>query len=281
MKASITIALVMSAPTQASQESSVNPYAISVLAGLESYPDSEASSMSRGGGLSFIWDDLRYNNVYQLDTNYFRVRGTYYYERDAEKYDEDRYRNSADLKLNYQRPFYSFGEEQEYLLSIHGRYEGHYNSQQLEEFEQLAVAGLAFNTRFSGTNHYDLGLILGLGYSEEEKDDDWPREEMGHGEDVLNRAGFGYFFEWSNAYTFAHSGVQLTAKFSRFDGNWSYDAGQFYKVDRLTLGAVVPLANENNLLHFSSQYITRDYELDLIGFEDTLYRVAVEYVHYF
>lgn len=272
---------MLAMPVDATESTERNPYAISILAGLESYPDSESSSMSRGGGLSFIWDDLRYNNIHQLDTNYFRVRGTYYYERDSEKYDEDRFRDSADLKFNYQRPFTSFGEDQSYLLSFHGRYEGHYNSQQLEEFEQLVVAGLALNTRFTGTNHYDLGLTLGLAYSEEEKDDDWPREEMGHGEDVLNRAGFGYFFEWSNAYTFAHNGVQLTAKFSRYDGQWSYDTGQFYKVDRLTFGAVMPLANENNLLHFSTQYINRDYELDLLGFEDTLYRVAVEYVHYF
>ncbi|SQH74710.1 conserved protein of unknown function [Shewanella benthica] len=237
--------------------------------------------MSRGGGLSFIWDDLRYDNTYQLDSNYFRVRGTYYYELDSEKYDEDRFRNSADLKFNYQRPFASFGEAHEYLLSFHGRYEGHYNSQQLEELEQLIVAGLALNTRFNDVNHYDLGLTLGFAYSEEEKDDDWPREEMGHGEDVLNRAGFGYFFEWSNAYTFAHSGVQLMAKLSRYDGNWSYDKGQFYTVDRLTFSAVIPLADENNLLHFTSQYINRDYELDLLGFKDTLYRVAVEYIHYF
>ncbi|EDQ02419.1 hypothetical protein [Shewanella benthica] len=80
---------------------------------------------------------MRYDNTYQLDSNYFRVRGTYYYELDSEKYDEDRFRNSADLKFNYQRPFASFGEAQKYLLSFHGRYEGHYNSQQLEELEQV------------------------------------------------------------------------------------------------------------------------------------------------
>ncbi|WP_076413303.1 hypothetical protein [Shewanella sp. UCD-KL12] len=277
----VVAAACLPVATQALANTQQGPFALSVLAGLESYPDSESSAMSRGGGLSFIWDDLRYNNTYQLDKNYFRARGTYYYERDSEMYDEDRYRDSADLKINYQRPFASFGDTQEYLISFHGRYEGHYNSQQLEEFEQLAVAGLSLNSRFTDTNHYDLGLTLGLAYSEEEKDDDWPREEMGHGEDVLNRAGLGYFVEWSNAYTFAHSGVQLTAKVSRFDGLWAYDEGQFYTVDRLTFGVVTPLADENNLLHFMTQYISRDYELDLIGFDDTLYRVAVEYIHYF
>ncbi|EDQ02421.1 hypothetical protein [Shewanella benthica] len=71
------------------------------------------------------------------------------------------------------------------------------------------------------------------------------------------------------------------AKLSRYDGNGSYDKGQFYTVDRFTFSAVIPLADENNLLHFTSQYINRDYELDLLGFKDTLYRVAVEYIHYF
>lgn len=258
-----------------------SPYAMSLIAGLEAYPDSEYSSMSRGGGISFIWDDLRYNNVYQLDKNYFRVRATYYYERDPEKYDEDRYRNSMDFRFNYQRPFMTLGSHDDYLLSFHGRYEGHYNSQQLEEFEQLAVAGLSIHRRFGGQNHYDLGLTLGLGYSEEEKDDDWPREEMGHGEEALNRAGLGYFFEWNNRYTFAQSGVQLAAMWSRFDGQWAYDADKFYTMDRLTLEVVTPLGDHNNLLHFMTQYISRDYEVDLLGFEDTLYRVAVEYVHYF
>ncbi|CAM4072067.1 hypothetical protein [Shewanella aquimarina] len=281
MKTTLALGLAGLMSFSAFADSDNSPYAMSLIAGLESYPDSEFSSMSRGGGLSFIWDDLRYNNVYQLDTNYFRVRGTYYYERDSEKYDEDRFRNSMDLRFNYQRPFATLGAQQDYLLSFHGRYEGHYNSQQLEEFEQLAVAGLSLNRRFSDVNHYDLGLTLGLGYSEEEKDDDWPREEMGRGEEDLNRAGFGYFFEWSNKYTFAHTGVQLGAKWSRFDGQWSYDADKFYTMDRLTLEVIMPLANQNNLLHFTTQYISRDYEVDLLGFEDTLYRVAVEYVHYF
>ncbi|QYJ97496.1 hypothetical protein K0J45_18675 [Shewanella alkalitolerans] len=281
MKTTLALGLagLLSFPALADSDNS--PFAMSLIAGLESYPDSEFSSMSRGGGLSFIWDDLRYDNVYQLDNNYFRVRGTYYYERDSEKYDEDRFRNSMDLRFNYQRPFARLGEQQDYLLSFHGRYEGHYNSQQLEEFEQLAVAGLSLNRRFGNVNHYDLGLTLGLGYSEEEKDDDWPREEMGRTEEELNRAGFGYFFEWSNKYTFAHTGVQLGAKWSRFDGQWGYDADKFYTMDRLTLEVIMPLANQNNLLHFTTQYISRDYEVDLLGFEDTLYRVAVEYVHYF
>lgn len=258
-----------------------SPWAASLIAGLESYPDSEFSSMSRGGGISLIWDDLRYDNTYQLNQNYVRARATYYVERDSEKYDNDRYRDSMDLRASYQRPFATFGQDDTYLVSLHGRYEGHYNSQQLEEYEQLAVVGLSLNRRFSDVNHYDLGLIAGVGYSEEEKDDDWPREEMGRGEETLNRTGFGYLLEWSNQYTFAHSGVQLGVKLTHFDGNWHYDAGQFYTMDRFTVEVVTPLANANNLLHFTSQYISRDYELDLLGFEDTLYRVAVEYVHYF
>lgn len=44
---------------------------------------------------------------------------------------------------------------------------------------------------------------------------------------------------------------------------------------------VVPLSNKNNLLHFSSEVIKRDYEVDLLGFDDKLLRVSVEYVHYF
>lgn len=281
IKSLIAIGLFGLTSVPAVAQSEGSPYAMSVIAGLESYPDSEYSSMSRGVGVSFIWDDLRYNNSYQLDNNYFRVRGTYYYERDPEKYDEDRYRNSMDLRLQYQRPFMALGESQAYILSFMARYEGHYNSQQLEEFEQLALAGLSLNRRFSGVNHYDLGLTLALGYSEEEKDDDWPREEMGRGEEELNRAGLGYFFEWSNKYTFAHSGVQLGAKWSRFDGQWAYEADKFYTMDRLTLELVTPLGDQNNLLHFMTQYISRDYEVDLLGFDDTLYRVAIEYVRYF
>ncbi|WP_232504226.1 hypothetical protein [Shewanella benthica] len=41
-------------PALAAEDTTQNPYAVSILAGLESYPDSESSSMSRGGGLSFI-----------------------------------------------------------------------------------------------------------------------------------------------------------------------------------------------------------------------------------
>ena len=205
------------------------PLAASVIVGLESYPDSEYSSMSRGGGFSIIWDDRRYNNGLKLDEIYIRARATYYFEKDSEKYDNDRYRDSMDAKFHFYRPFTSFGDQQQYIVSAHTRVEGHYNSQQLEEFEILAIAGLGLNRRFTDVNHYDLGFVLGAGYSEEEKDDDWPRNELDH----------------------------------------------------LKFGVIVPLGNQNNLLHFATEYVSRDYELDLIGFDDVLYRVGAEYIHYF
>ncbi|UJF22399.1 hypothetical protein [Shewanella sp. OMA3-2] len=258
-----------------------SPFAMSVIAGLESYPDSEFSSLSRGMGMSFIWDELRYQNTLELNKNYFRARATYYYERDSELYDDDRFRDSMDAKIHYYRPLTVFGDQQQYLLSGHARYEGHYNSQQLEEFEQLAVAGLSLNRRFTAVNNYDLRFTAALGYSEEEKDDDWPRESGGFGVEALGRSGLGYFLEWDNRYTFSHSNVQIQASLSRFDGRWQYDDGKFYVVNKLTFGVIVPLGDENNLLHFVSQYIQRDYEQDLIGFDDVLYRVGAEYIHYF
>jgi hypothetical protein len=256
-------------------------YGVSLLAGLESYPDSEHSSMSRGAGVSFIRNDLKYDQRLELDNDYLQMRFTYYYELDSEKYDIDRIRNSGDLKLHYTKPVAEFGNHNQYLVSLHSRYEGNYNSQQLEEFEQLALAGVRVDRRFSDINHYDLSFTAGVGYSEEEKDDDWPRNELGLGTDVLHRAGFGYLVELDNRYTFTHSGVQLALKVSHFDGRWYYDNHQFYTVDKLEFHVVAPLSNQLNLLHFTSQYIHRDYELELLGFKDTLFQVGVEYLHYF
>ncbi|MCL1050913.1 hypothetical protein L2755_14940 [Shewanella abyssi] len=266
---------------QVSAAESDSPFAISIVSGMETYEDSPDSSLSKGVGLSLIWDDLRYDQTYKLDKNYFRVRGTYYYESNSENYDEDRYRDSMDMKFHYQRPFMNINDNANHTLSFFGHYEGHYNSQQLEEFEQLAVVGLGLNNRYGEVNHYDLGLTLGVAYSEEEKDDDWPREYKGITEDELNRRGFGYYFSWTNRYTFGHTGVQLAFDYNRYDGLWNYQDGKSYKFNRINMSVVVPLANNNNLLHFISQYIDRKSEQDLIGFDDVLYRVAVEYVHYF
>ncbi len=266
---------------QVNAETTDSPYAVSVISAMEAYEDSPDSSLSKGVGLSLIWDDLRYDKTYKLDKNYFRVRGTYYFESDSEKYDEDRYRNSMDLKFHYQRPFMNMNGNIDHTLSFVGRLEGHYNSQQLEEFEVLAVAGIGLNNRYGTENFYDLGLTLGLAYSEEEKDDDWPRESQGITEEELNRKGYGYYFAWSNRYTFSHTGVQLSLEYSRYDGLWGYDGNKSYTFNRLNMGVIVPLSNNNNLLHFMTQYIDRESEQDLIGFDDVLYRVAVEYVHYF
>ncbi|NKF52761.1 hypothetical protein G3R49_19580 [Shewanella sp. WXL01] len=258
-----------------------SPFAVSLISGMEAYPESPDSSLSRGVGARLIYSNLRYVDPYQLGANHYDIRLSYFYEKDSEKYDEDRYRDSMDWKLRYQRPLMAFGDNDDYLLSIHARHEGHYNSQQLEEFEMLTLAGVALDRRFGSDNYYDLGFVAALGYSNEEKDDDWPRENGGHGEDVLGRKGYGYYLEWNNAYTFAHSGVQLNATLRTFQGNWKYDAGQFYVQDQLNINVIVPLANQNHLLTFATQYIKRDYELDLIGFEDVLYRAAASYTYYF
>jgi len=175
----------------------------------------------------------------------------------------------------------SLNNDDDFTLSVMGHYAGHYNSQQLEEFEQLAVGGLALNKRFGNTHNYDIGVTLGLAFSEEEKDDDWPRESQGIGEEELNRRGFGYYFELKNRYTFSHTGVQLSLNYSRYDGQWKYEDNKSYAFNKLNLGVVVPLANQDNLLHFATEYIDRTSEKDLIGFDDVLYRVHVEYVHYF
>lgn len=258
-----------------------SPLAASLISGMEAYEDSPDSSLSKGVGISLIWDDLRYDHTYKLNKNYFRARGTYYYEKDSEKYDEDRYRDSMDFKLRYQRPFMTFNNDDDYTLSAFGHYAGHYNSQQLEEFEQLAVGGLALNKRFGDTHHYDLGVTLGLAFSEEEKDDDWPRESQGISEEELNRRGFGYYFELNNSYTFSHTGVQLSLNYSHYDGLWKYEDNKSYTFNKVNFGVVIPLANRDNLLHFATEYIDRKSEQDLIGFDDILYRVHAEYVHYF
>lgn len=257
------------------------PFGLSLLAGMESYLDSPHSSLSRGAGISFIWDEMRDPSKLELGQGLIQAHFTYYYEKDSEVYDIDRFRSSGNTKLIFQAPFMHLGDHQEYLLSVQGRYEGHYNSQQLEEFEQLALVGLALNRRFSGVNHYDLGLVLATGFSEEEKDDDWPREQLGHGTDVLGRSGFGLYMELSNSYTFSHTGVQLQALISRYAGHWFYGTNQFYEVNTFNLGVLVPLTNQHNVLRLSSQSIAREYELDLVGFKDTLYRASIEYIHYF
>ncbi|MEC4727984.1 hypothetical protein HWQ46_20825 [Shewanella sp. D64] len=258
-----------------------SPMAISLLSGIEAYEDSPHSSLSKGVGISFIWDDLKYDQKYQVGEHYVRARGTYYYEKDSEKYDEDRYRDSMDGKLHYQYPFMSINDNEDFTLSVFGHYEGHYNSQQLEEFEHLAASGLAINNRFGDLNYYDVGFSLGLAYSAEEKDDDWPREEQGISEDELNRSGFGYYFQWENSYTFSHTGVQLAFNYRRYDGLWKYDDNKSYTFNDIAFSVVIPLANQHNLLRFQTQYIDRESEQDLIGFEDTLYRASVEYIHYF
>ena len=265
----------------ANAEETSSPMAISLLSGIEAYEDSPHSSLSKGVGISVIWDNLKYDQKYQVGEHYIRARGTYYYEQDSEKYDEDRYRDSMDGKLHYQYPFMSINDNEDFTLSVFAHYEGHYNSQQLEEFEQLAASGLAINNRFGDVNYYDLGLSLGLAYSEEEKDDDWPREEQGISEDELNRSGLGYYLQWENRYTFGHTGVQLAFSYRRYDGLWKYDDNKSYTLNDVAFSVVIPLANQRNLLRFQTQYINRESEQDLIGFEDTLYRASVEYIHYF
>ncbi|MBB1268833.1 hypothetical protein [Shewanella sp. SR44-3] len=258
-----------------------SPLGLSLLMGMESYLDSPHSSLSRGAGVSFIWDEMRDPSSFKIGQGVIQTRFTYYYEKDSEVYDIDRFRSSGDAKFIYQVPFAHLGAHHDYLLSFQGRYEGHYNSQQLEEFEQLALAGLALERRFSDINHFDVGLILAAGFSEEEKDDDWPREQLGHDTDVLGRSGFGLYMELNNSYTFSHTGVQLQGSISRYAGHWFYDDNQFYEVNKFNVRVIVPLANQNNLLRFSGQIIAREYELDLIGFKDTLYRAGIEYLHYF
>lgn len=89
----------------------------------------------------------------------------------------------------------------------------------------------------------------------------------------MHREGFGYLVELDNRYTFTHSGAQLALIVSHFDGRWHYDNHQFYTADKLEFHVVIPLSNQLNLLYFTSQYIHRDYELELLGFKDTLFRV--------
>jgi hypothetical protein len=262
-------------------DTQAKPFGLSLLMGMESYLDSPHSSLSRGAGISFIWDDMRDPSAFKIGQGVIQTRFTYYYEKDSEVYDIDRFRSSGDAQFIYQAPFAHLGEQNGYLLSFQGRYEGHYNSQQLEEFEQLALVGLALDRRFSDINHYDVGFILAAGFSEEEKDDDWPREQLGHGTDVLGRSGFGLYMELNNGYTFSHTGVQLQGSISRYAGHWFYDNNQFYEVNKFNFRVIVPLANQNNLLRFSGQIISREYELDLVGFKDTLYRGGIEYLHYF
>ena len=146
-----------------------SPMGISLITGLEAYEDSPSSSLSKGHGLSFLWDDLHYDQPYQPNKAYISGRGTYIYESDAEKYDDDRYRHSGDFAVSYQRSFTEWGKKNEYLISFLGRAEGHYNCQQLEEFELQTTAGVAINRRFDGVNPYDLGLIFGLAYNRRRK----------------------------------------------------------------------------------------------------------------
>jgi hypothetical protein len=278
----VTFPSLAAVPQDANQvDAQSKPFGLSLLLGMESYLDSPHSSLSRGAGLSFIWDEMRDPSRFDIGQHLLQTRFTYYYEKDSEVYDIDRFRSSGDTKFIYQSPFARLGTSEQYLLSFQARYEGHYNSQQLEEFEQLALLGLAVNRRFSDINHYDVGLVLATGFSEEEKDDDWPREQLGHDTDVLGRSGFGLYMEVSNGYTFSHTGVQLQASISRYAGHWSYGDNQFYEVNKFNVKVIVPLANQHNLLRFSGQIIAREYELDLIGFKDSLYRAGVEYLHYF
>lgn len=54
-----------------------SPVAISLLSGIEAYEDSPHSSLSKGVGISVIWDDLKYDQKYQVGQHYIRARGTY------------------------------------------------------------------------------------------------------------------------------------------------------------------------------------------------------------
>ena len=245
------------------------------------YEDSPDHAVSRGIGLSLIWDDRGYDETYALGVNYFHIRGTFFHEHDSEVYDDERDSGSASFKFNYQRAFTRLSDADDFTLSYMAKYEYDYNTHQLEEFEHLAVTGLVLNRRSGKVNPYDLGLTVGLAYSEEEKDDDQPRAVQVVDRHQLNRRGFGYFFEWSNRYTFTDTGVQLSLAYRRYDGLWAYDDSKSYAFDRITAGVGMPIADQRIFLHVSGQYISRHSERDLIGFDDTLYRFTAECAYRF
>jgi hypothetical protein len=283
LAAALTLMIVASAShaTSERRQAKLSGFSIAIPIGVEFYEDKPGNAMPRGLGLSLIWDDRAYDDTYTLGVNYFHIRGTLFHEHDSEVYDETRNRGSASFEFNYQRAFTRLSDADDFTLSYMAKYEYDYNTHQLEEFEHLAVTGLVLNRRSGKVNPYDLGLTLGLAYSEEEKDDDQPRVVQIFDRHELNRSGFGYFFECSNRYTFTGTGLQLSLAYRRYDGLWGYDDSKSYAFDRITVGVGMPIADQRIFLHVSGQYSSRHSERDLIGFDDNLYHFVAECAYHF
>lgn len=272
--------VIFSCSTQLFANETHTHLSLSVLTRIETYDDSPNRSVSAGVGLSLAWKNLDYDQNRELDTNYFELQFTYYKEQDAEQYDEDRNDASGEILLRLQRALFNPRRNTDSTLNFVGIYEAHYNSQQLEEFERLTVVGLALNNRLGAANNYDLGLTLGVAHNEEEKDDDLPRIFQEIDDDQLNRSGYGYYVEWNNQYNFTESKWRLSLDLSRYEGLWAYQ-DKPYAVDRIAVGFVVPFADRHSSLQFSSEYIIRKSEQDLIGFDDELSRTTIKYAYQF
>ena len=283
MAAVLTLMIVASTSLATSEraQAKLANLAIAIPIGAEFYEDSPDNAISRGLGVSLIWDDRGYDETYTEGVNYFHIRATLYHEHNSEVYDDTRERDSASFEFNYQRAFMRLSDVDDFTLSYMAKYEYDYNAHQLEEFERLAVTGLVLNRRSGKVNHHDSGLTLGLAYSEEEKDDDQPRAVQVVDRHQLNRRGFGYFFEWSNRYTFTGTGVQLSLAYSRYEGLLGYDDHKSYAFDRITVGVGMPIVDQRIFMHISGHYRSLHSEQDLIGFDDRLYRFVAECAYHF
>lgn len=153
------------------------------------------------------------------------------------------------------------------------------NSQQLEEFEYMAALGPALVRRFGNDTSVDMVLGLSMACNEEEKDDDWPRENFDIGRDKLNRRGCGQYLQWKSRITLP-TATEFGVSLDYYEGTLSY-GDQYYRRERANLYMHVPLTRRHHHLRLTVTITDRDAEIDFTGFDDRLRQASLQYIYRF
>ena len=253
---------------------------IGLATGVEGYAESDHNSYTANRELILGWRGRKWSAPARQGVTDVHARVVQAEDKDPEKSDSERYRDSTRWFADVVRPFHALSSgPRPWLLAAWGWLEGAENHQQLEEREYMGAAGLGLDKRIGTGGQWDIRAGLALACNEEEKDDDWPRENFDIGRDQLGRRGCGWFGRWNNQVRLP-TGTVLGAKLDYYDGRFDYGT-QDYRRGRAELYMRVPLVSPSHMLRVSGRTIRRHAELDLLGFEDQLNQVGLAYWYRF
>ncbi|GEM_PF-3339683 len=248
--------------------------------GVEGYADADHNSYARGRTVRLGWHNRWTGERARVGRPELHAQISHTYEQEAERNDEQRYSEHVQWFVDGVHPLRPLsGHDRPWLLSGWGWLEGGENHQQLEEREFMGAVGAGLDKRLGRGTTWDLRLGAALACNEEEKDDDRPRIAQSIGEEQLNRNGCGYFGRWYNTITLP-TATEFGLNLDHYEGAHSY-GNKEYRRSRAHLYMEVPLVRSHHLLRVMTRTIIRDSETDLIGFEDRLNQVALQYYYHF